>query len=297
MIAAIVTTYKPDAAFVSRFQPLLKVCSAVIVSDNTPQGHFDEGALPQGFTLLASGGNVGIGRALNNGIAGAKQLGAGYVVLFDQDSTPSVDLVRNLQASLLRAQAVHGPRICIGPTHVDDATGHEQKGLRARPLVGGDGVVQEDIVGATCLATSGMTLDISALEAEDTFSTELFLDLVDFEWCWRLGAKGWRFARIDSVQMKHRLGVAERRWMGLRFHVPAPYRHYFQFRDTLRLLTRSYVPLYPKLRLAGVLPFKLLVYPFLLDRGAERLRWMLRGIIDAFAQTSGIGAAESRLGR
>jgi hypothetical protein len=56
--------------------------------------------------------------------------------------------------------------------------------------------------------------------------------------------------------MFHRLGEAERRFMGLTFHVPAPYRHYFQVRDTLRLAFRPYVPRYAKLRLIGILPLK-----------------------------------------
>ena len=95
--------------------------------------------------------------------------------------------------------------------------------------------------------------------------------------------------------MPHRLGLAQRRFLGLTYHVPAPYRHYFQFRDTLRLTVRPHVPLYSKIRLAGVLPFKALAYPFLLDRGGERARWMARGVADAFRRVGGIGAARETL--
>jgi rhamnosyltransferase len=83
--------------------------------------------------------------------------------------------------------------------------------------------------------------------------------------------------------------------LGMHYHVPAPYRHYFQFRDTLRLLTFRHVPLYSKVRLGALLPPKFLVYPFILDRGVERVGWMLKGIRDFLLRRWSAGAASARL--
>lgn len=291
MIFAVVTAYKPDAQFIDRFRGLIGPCAGIVVSDNTPGGSRVVADLPNGFHALQHGRNLGLGPALNDGIDRARALGARTVILFDQDSTPSPELILRLAKALAFARLQHGPRCVIGPTHVDDA--------RVPPMSQLDDSASDDDVvslgAVSCLPTSGLAVPVDALRPEDSFATDLFLDLVDFEWCWRLGSSGWRFWRAGSIVMPHRLGIAERRLLGMTFYVPAPYRHYFQVRDTLRLAIRRYMPWYSRVRLVVVLPIKAVAYPFLLDRGAERLRWMLRGLRDAIRGIGGIGAAGERL--
>jgi|WetSurMetagenome_2_1015567.scaffolds.fasta_scaffold03728_5 rhamnosyltransferase len=290
MIAAVITTYKPDASLRERFAPLLAAGVQPIVVDNTPAGH-DVFELPQSYYVIRNGRNMGLGAALNVGLAEAHRRGADRAILFDQDSTPTEELVYELTRALDLACSRCGPRTILGPTHLDDQTGHSLDGIR-----GGLAAAPRQIE-VTCLPTSGMIVPLAPLDVSDAFSEDLFLDLADFEWCWRLRANGWRVLRDRSIYMKHRLGLSERSLLGFRFHVPAPYRHYFQFRDTLRLLPLRYVPAYSKLRLVGILPFKLIAYPLLLDHGAERLGWMLRGVRDAFLRVRGVGAAATRLCR
>lgn len=288
-LCAVVTTYKPDARFASRFLPLLEVCDHIFVVDNTPGGFRFE-SLAQGFRVIQDGVNRGLGSALNRGILSAKDARAEYVVLFDQDSTPSPATVSELLSFCRTTQARMGERCAVGPTHVDDVLGtRAEPRWRIRPGSGPQEV--------TCLPTSGLLFPLQFISDRTLFATDLFLDLVDFEWCWRQGREGWRFLRAGEIPLPHRFGIEQRRWLGLRFHVPEPYRHYFQFRDTLRLASRPYVPVYSRLRLSCVLPAKLLLYPLILDRGPERLRWMSRGVVDAIRGVTGIGAASARLAR
>jgi rhamnosyltransferase len=291
MIVAVVTSYKPDAGFASRFAHLLSECGAIVVSDNTPGGHaFD---LPEGFTVIHNLKNLGLAPALNIGIERARSFGASTVVLFDQDSTPSTEFITRMLQSLAQAQADLGTRCCLGPTHLDDSSTTENSRKRRRSPIDGEAAREE----VTCLPTSGMVFPLSELAPDELFSDELFLDLVDFEWCWRLRTRGWRFLRTREVVMLHRLGEGERRFLSMRFYVPAPYRHYFQVRDSLRMVVRAYVPLYSKIRLVGALPLKAIVYPLLLNRGLERLGWMLRGVRDSMQGVRGIGAAAERLSK
>ena len=290
MIAAIITAYKPDADFASRFTPLLSVCGSIIVSDNTPGGHHSF-ALPIGFTVVHNLQNVGLAPALNVGIMEAMRQGAKVAMLFDQDSTPSVEFVSRMATKLVEATAARGQRCCVGPTHIDDSVAGAAalEGIRLPSKAAWQEV--------TCLPTSGMIFPLDALTSDDLFSDEFFLDLVDFEWCWRLRGRGWHFLRTIDVPMLHRLGVAERRFLGFTFHVPAPYRHYFQVRDSLRLILKAYVPSYSKVRLIGILPLKALVYPFILDRGFERFSWMARGLRDSLRGVRGVGAASTCLSK
>jgi len=279
-VAAIYTTYRPEPGFRNRIDPVVARCAETIVVDNTPGGHpFTD---LDGVVVLQDGVNKGLGRALNLGMAEARRRGCDCVVLFDQDSTPSGGFID----ALAEAHARLGARnVCVGPYLLDDeyaGTSSEAHGDWAPRNV-------------TCLPTSGMFFRLEDLKPEDDFSEDFFLDFADLDWCWRLRAKGWQLFRLDHFPMLHRQGLAQRHLFGFPYHVPAPYRHYFQFRETLRLLPRAYVPLYAKFRFGLLLPAKVVVYPFLLDRGWERLRWMLKGLRDALRGIGGVGAAGTTL--
>ncbi len=293
MIAAVMTAYKPDSGLINRFSTLLGICDFIVVSDNTPGG-CDELSPPSGFIFIHNLENIGLGPALNIGITEARKLGARIVLLFDQDSTPSENFVRNMISQLEFATIQYGLKCCIGPTHVDDRA-HQLETNNLESVPTGSCQSLEPLREVACLPTSGMIFRLDALHFDEGFADDLFLDLVDFEWCWRLRENGWHFFRTPSINMFHRLGEAQRRFLGITFHVPAPYRHYFQFRDTLRLSVRGYVPNYSKARLLGVLPFKFLAFPFILDNGFERVQWMLLGLRDAIFGVRGIGAAHERL--
>lgn len=281
-IAAIYTTYHPDNAFRQRIRHVVEGCALTVVVDNTPGGHAFVAGQTDGIVVLQDGCNKGLGAALNAGIAEALKLGCDAAVLFDQDSSPQPDFI----TALFEGLEVAGPRAILGPLLVDDADG----------LATDSGSVDVSCIDdVTCIATSGMCFRLDCLTPMDRFTEDFFLDFVDFDWCWRLREKGWRVCRLRSLSMPHRLGLAQRHFLGLTYHVPAPFRHYFQFRDTLKLVTRSYVPIYSRVRLFAILFPKLIIYPFLLDRGLERLRWMLRGIRDAVHTVPGIGAAAAKL--
>lgn len=286
MKALIFTCYKPEVEFIDKIDMLAPAVDLIVVVDNTPGRH--EFLLDHSNVIIIQDGfNKGLGRALNLGILEAKKYGMQLAYLFDQDSTPSESLLLELEKKLLELGC---EKICIGPLHLDD-------GFETFEYKNSSGFIDTDSL-VTCLATSGMVFSLNSISENDLFNeSNFFLDFVDFEWCWRLAKKGWIFYRINSIFMPHRLGISQKNILGFRYHVPAPYRHYFQFRDTLNLLSNANVPTYSKFRLGLILIPKLLVYPFILDHGFERLRWMIIGIVDYFKSVSGIGAAMAKLSK
>ena len=284
-IAAIYTTFNPGSGFGTRICDVVKCCAVTIVVDNTPGGFSFRADDIGGIILLQDGRNKGLGAAINIGINEAVRQGCNVVVLFDQDSSPRSDFI----SVLLNQLSTMDPRSIIGPTLLDDENILTET---ISPFSSQSIVLREEV---TCIATSGMCFRVDSLELHDRFTEDFFLDFVDFDWCWRMRSKGWRVFRLTSLKMPHRLGLGQRRLLGLTYHIPSPFRHYFQFRDTLKLIKLSYVPLYSRLRLLAILPPKIIVYPFLLDHGLERLKWMLKGVRDAFFNVQGIGAATAKL--
>lgn len=281
--AAIFTTFHPDREFRRRIQEVVENCFITIVVDNTPGGHVFSSQDLQGLTLLQDGVNKGLGAALNAGVSEALRQQCDAVILFDQDSSPSSALINKLFEGL----SIAGSRAVVGPLLLDD-----KRMTNAQADISKN--ISSSLKEVSCIATSGMCFHLNEISANVRFTETFFLDFVDFDWCWRLRQHGWTIFRLTSAQMPHRLGIAQRKLFGLTYHVPSPYRHYFQFRDTLKLIFQAYVPFYSRVRLSVILLPKLLVYPFLLDRG-ERFIWMLKGIRDAFLKVESVGAAATKL--
>ena len=283
--ALIFTCYKPDLNFEKNLISYSSFIDFIIVVDNTPGG-FKFNLCSKNIIILQDGVNKGLGAALNIGLLKARDCMVDIVYLFDQDSTPSQILLKNLEKHLL---SISNQRVCIAPLHIDDQVADKS----SPPLDNLSNPTQK----VTCLATSGMIFRLNQILDDDFFDqSNLFLDFVDFEWCWRLANKGWSFYRINSLSMLHRLGLSQSHFFGIKYHVPSPYRHYYQFRDTLKLISNPLVPLYSKFKLGLILIPKFFIYPFILPCGFERFRWMMLGINDGLKNIPGIGAARILLG-
>lgn len=280
-VSVVVTSYNPDSSFIDRFSPLLSYCESIIVCDNTPGGTTFSDA-PDGFEFIIHKENLGLGPALNSGIQKAKENNTDVVVLFDQDSTPTVSLIQALHRSLALVDQEHTNKTCIGPFLVDD----KSAGL---DIVAAEHQLEPDLDYGENLPTSGMTFRLSNIDQHTLFTDDLFIDWVDHEWCYRLAKQGWRFARNMNAKMPHRLGEREAYFFSKRFFVPTPFRHYFQVRDGLALLTLKHVPLHAKIRIILTYPARMVLYPIILEKGLERLKWMLMGTAAAFRREVGAG--------
>lgn len=100
-VCAIIVTYHPDTKLYTLLQCLLEQVGAVLVIDNTENINNAPNDLvryfPQGnIQTIIPGHNLGIGAALNRGIKWANDQGFQYVLLSDQDSRPTHNMVEEL---------------------------------------------------------------------------------------------------------------------------------------------------------------------------------------------------------
>ena len=91
----------------------------------------------------------------------------------------------------------------------------------------------------------------------------------------------------NEVKMAHRLGEDRYHFLGKSIGVPSPIRHYYQFRNTLIMFNRSYVPLSFKLKYMLILPFKLFFFTLFVNPRAVRFKMISKGIIDALKGVKG----------
>ena len=214
--------------------------------------------------------NKGIAYAQNIGIKWAKENGYNYVLLLDQDSKLDEGFVKKIYQDYLAIKE-HDPKVgFIGPIYVDEVSKKEYKNYSDK---------SEKFTRSSALIASGCLISMECLDTVGGMDESLFIDLVDFEWCWRANSMGYSGYMTRRVQMLHSIGKEYHNWHGFVLGLSAPFRYYYQYRNTLWLLRRDYVPGKWKLKSVRRLLDMILV-PLVSKQGWLVLKYMIKGIKD-----------------
>ncbi|MGX5770684.1 glycosyltransferase family 2 protein [Microbacterium trichothecenolyticum] len=195
--AAVVLAYHPDDAILENLVRIRPQVGRVYVVDNSPG---EESArlwstLGDGVEVLEQCGNVGVAAGFNAGIRAALAAGSDYVVIFDQDSTPTPGMVDRL----LSVHAQHGAHAgVIAPALRSAATGVVYRRET------GDGVAEVPV-----LISSGSLLSRDLIERIGLHDQPLFIDYVDHDFCLRARAAGLRNLKVFDALLDHRFGDSD----------------------------------------------------------------------------------------
>jgi rhamnosyltransferase len=247
-VIAIVVTYHPQLSELhTLLQATLPQVDSIIVIDNGSDEDslkLTEFAKDHRLVLHCLGQNYGVATAQNKGIHLAKEHGAQYVVLFDQDSIPAPDMVAKLlEASMSKESA--GIKVgAVGPfyedprRHVPSRPFVSLNGLRVS-LQNNDGV--ENIIPVSYLIASGSLTSIATLDAVGLMQDDLFIDYVDIEWGLRARKLGFQCFGIGNALLQHSLGEQIRFILGKSYCFHSPLRHYYQFRNGIWFYRQPYL--------------------------------------------------------
>jgi rhamnosyltransferase len=230
------------------------------------------------------GENLGIAQAQNIGMKWAFENGADFVLQMDQDSIPEDNLVRNL-LNCYEDLTAKGYKIgLVGPQDYDK----DSKKLNKARLRKGSYIEGTNYVSVEQTLSSGSLISKEVYNIIGGMDNDLFIDAVDSEYCWRMRKNGFLVIKNNNSLLAHKLGEGEKKILGfLHVGVCNPIRHYYQVRNTLLLFRRAYTPFYWKYSGIMKIIFKLIVYPFTLNQGYERFRYILLGIKDGLLGRSG----------
>lgn len=293
-VVAVVVAYHPDHERLLRLiERLRSEVDAVVVVDNTDEEvdlWLPSPELTKFVTLRRLGGNHGVGRAQNVGIAEARARGANHVLLLDQDSLPVPGMVQHLLAGLgsTTVNGRHSPLVA-GPVLLDERTGE-----RSTFLASSDLAIPSDpdlgIVATRLTVASGMLIDVEAFDMVGMMREDYFIDWIDIEWVMRLHHSGFYSVGVLDAFLQHNLGESTRSvWFLPLKRVPhhQPFRNYYQVRNQLLIFRDLPVGLGYKLRrLFGLLKY-LVYFSVFADRRLARLRLMLLGFWDGLRNVRG----------
>lgn len=276
-ICAVIVTFLPTEQLVKNVQLLQEQVQQIILVDNgsTVQACALLQTLEQAehITVLWNRENLGIARALNQGLQRGIELGFQWLITFDQDSTVTSGMV----ARLLQCFDSSSGNIAIAaPCYVDRVLGTR---------LGEDRDVHGEV---RTVLTSGMLMPAWLFSHVGFMDERLFIDSVDLEFCNRVRSHGYRLAQIDDATLLHTLGrLTTFRLLGREFELTnhSAARKYYQTRNRLWTLGM------PKARLTwwkqATHEFKGMIWGFAKILMAEDDKWQKTrriglGVVHAF---------------
>ena len=229
--------------------------------------------------------NLGIAKAQSLGMDWAFNNGADFVLQMDQDSEPD----RNLPSKLLECyHELTQNNYSVGLVGCQDYDKDTLEVNEAK-VSKGQSVYCSEYISVSSVLSSGSLIPKEVYLQVGGMDDDLFIDAVDFEYCWRIKAAGYLVIKNNKAKLAHKLGDGNKKiLLFIDVGVCSPIRHYYQFRNTLLLMKRGYVPIYWKISSLAKLLFKLFIYPFTLPDGYVRFKYMLKGIKDSLMGRVGI---------
>ena len=281
-ICAVIVVYYPDLEILNKnISAIWQQVGGVVLVNNTPDPLCLAG-LNEDVKVIETGRNLGLGAAQNIGMHYAFNLNFEFVVQFDQDTLPADDYISNVYGCFHDLQKRGHCVGLVGANVTDIKTGKAVKPkLNPNLLLGRYEIVNE-------VLSSGSLIPLGTFVKVGELDEAMFIDLVDFEYCWRIRAEGLLVVRPLSARIYHDLGDGVFEIYGHRlFGICSPFRHYYQFRNTLMLVLSGRSSLLWSAKNVLKLLFKLIFFPILLDRGFLRLRFMLKGLLGAIMGRGG----------
>lgn len=220
---------------------------------------------------FANQGNLGISVAQNIGIKYAKEHFFDRIIFFDQDSDFSEQYLSDLTQEYSRIKNLCPNLAILGPKIINKDTNQEYKH--------GGVTNNEGFIICRELISSGTIVETALFDKIGLMEEPLFIDYVDFEWCWRAKQKGYLSAKTQNVFLFHKVGQQNRTFFGFPIILSSPIRYFYQYRNFFRLIKRSYVPFKWKQNVLVRKMVEFFVIPFIYQRNIKTLYYMVKGLV------------------
>ena len=247
-IDAAFVTYKPDIEVLTKAISSLKdQVETVYIIDNSESDDVDNYLVDiindsQNIRLIRLYKNSGIGKAQNIGILKAIEDRADFTLLSDQDTIYPQDYIKQMIsnydsiADTLNVAA-------IAPVFRETNKGGENEGFFSLDGINSSKtksqLICEDVAQ---VIASGLIINNNLLPDIGMMDEDLFIDWVDFEWCWRARSRGYRIIGCKNVVINHTLGDSAVEISGKKYSLHSPERNYYIVRNGIYIaLTKKYL--------------------------------------------------------
>lgn len=227
VIAGIVLYNPQKERLMENINAISSQVESVFCIDNASDNKYEIGQIISRYSNVSvkyNSENKGIAAALNQLLKYAMDNNATYLLTLDQDSVVSDKYVHNiLDFNISDNVALIAPNILDR----NDKSGVmlENKGIRC---------VNDCI-------TSGTMMNVQICKKIGWFDEKMFIDYVDFEYCYRVVDKGYKIIKNNNVVLSHQLGDGKIvRLLGTNIMVAnhSPIRHFYLIRNLVYLVKK-----------------------------------------------------------
>lgn len=280
MTYAIVTLFYPDKIAVENIKILSMQVDYVILSDNTPKkGNSNLFCGIDNCIYVANWENLGLSKAFNKALQSRHFDESDYIVFFDQDSRICNGYMECLIHNFKHISSVASIG-CLGPQYIDT---NSQSLVSLRRIE----TLSESCYTVSSMITSGLLTTYSVLKSIGFWNEDIFLDMADWDICWRMKAHGYKVALCTEMTLTHTLGKGIKKIGICRLRINHPVREYYQIRDSIKLFPKPYVPLKYKFRFLLMWLVIPPVYLIFLPKRKQRFRLVFWAFSDGLKRKNG----------
>ena len=223
-VAGLVVLYNPPKDILSNIESYLYQINYLFIIDNTGNDNSELRKKIDSYKnieYLSLSNNLGIAKALNIGAFKAINKGYDFLLTMDQDSVASPDII----SKLMNVFDEYKNAGIVAPFPVN----------KIYNLMPRDNLVHN----VNKVITSGSLLKLEAFQTTGPFREDLFIDYVDFEYCFRLQKKGYSIYINNNAIIYHSVGkLIKWKMLGTTF--------YSTNHDAIRMFYRTRNRLYIK---------------------------------------------------
>ncbi len=193
-------------------------------------------------TQIQNSKNVGLAKALNQGIEKAMEFNPKLILLFDQDSFIKPD-----QLHILADEAIKIFRkskvAAVGPSFSENNVNITHGFAHYSGLIVSAKRLNVKSCDSLYLITSGTVLNPLYLGEIGLMNENLFIDYIDIEWGMRARSLGYRLVGLNEVHMEHLVGDAMFSFLWYKVPLHSTTRLYYQTRNSIFLYKMKHLPL------------------------------------------------------
>ena len=268
-VAVIIVLYNPDTNDIDNVRRIAQYNVGFVVDNSLIP--FMDGETIGNMSYICNKANIGIAEAQNVALREILKGDYEYVVFLDQDTRVAVDYPFQIAMEFSRID--NGRLAVLGPQVVNAVTGGQYASAIHKYEISENGFsLRKHII------SSGSCMSINALKDVGLMWGELFIDYVDFEWCWRAASKGYQCGVTSHLQISHHVGQRELSIGKYKVIISAQQRYFYQYRKFIWLNQKKYVPLQWKCATCVKFLLRLVYFPILVNGGLKYWNNMIKGL-------------------
>ncbi|MBY7962941.1 glycosyltransferase [Vibrio fluvialis] len=228
-VCVFITLYNQESVDINKLIEISKICDYVYVYDNSEcKFSYQKNlfSLKENIFYNLNYINDGISKALNAGCEFAINKNCSHILFFDQDSSLSYDDLRSYIDGVSQRNDIEGVA-AFSPNIICEYV-NKNKYLCKK--------TEED---KKWLITSGALINLDIYKRTCGFDENLFIDLVDIDYCITVRKIGYKLIQLPTPIMYHSLGEVKKVF-GMTLYQHSSLRNYYMFRNRLYIHKKHY---------------------------------------------------------